>query len=63
MAPTTDCGTPLCEEELDALHRLLPKSIVSLPSWKLTFEGVQLLLLETGLVELATNLRARLDKG
>ena len=56
-------GTPLSEEDVDALQRLVQKNKVKLPSGLLTFEKVQQLLLERGLEDLATNLRAELDKG
>ena len=48
---------------MDALHKLLPTTKVSLPSSQVTFERVQHLLNEKGQKELALNLRAELDKG
>ena len=56
-------GTPLSEEDSDALHKLLRVSKVSLPSGQCTFERIQQLLLEKGHKELASNLRDKLDKG
>ena len=56
-------GTPLSEEDSDALERLLQKAKVKLSPSQLTFERVQQLLLEGGHKDLATNLRAELDKG
>ena len=56
-------GAPLSEEEVDALQRLVQKTKMKLPSSQLTFEKVQQLLRERGLEDLATNLRAELDKG
>ena len=56
-------GTPLSEEDSDALHRLLIKAKVKLAYGKLTFEKVQQQLISNGLNELATNLRQELNKG
>ena len=56
-------GTPLSEEDSDALQRLVQKTKVKLPSSQLTFEKVQQLLLERGQEDLAINLRTELDKG
>ena len=56
-------GTPLSEEDSDALHKLLQNIEVKLPSSQLTFERAQQLLHEKGFKDLAANLRARLDEG
>ena len=58
-------GTPISEEDSDALHTLLKNTTVNIPvtSSQLTLEEVQQLLHEKGLDELATNLRVKLDKG
>ena len=56
-------GTPLSEEDSDALHQLLQNTPIKLPSSPVTLERVQQLLFEKGLKELATNLRAKLDEG
>ena len=61
--PIQYVGTPLSEKDVNALHKLLPTTKVSLPSSQLTFERVQHLLAENGHKELALNLRAELDKG
>ena len=59
----TCIGTPLTEEESDALHKLLQNTSVRLTASQQTIEDVQQLLREKGLKELASNLRAKLDKG
>ena len=56
-------GTPLSEEDSDALHKLLQGAKVKLPPSQLTFEKAQQLLREKGHNDLAVNLRARLDEG
>ena len=56
-------GTPLSEEESDALHKLLQNTSVKLTASQQTIEEVQQLLHTKGLKELATNLRAQLNKG
>ena len=63
MMSQCNVGTPLSEEDSDALQRLVQKTKIELPSSQLTFEKLQQLLLERGLEDLATNLRAELDKG
>ena len=56
-------GTSLSEDDMDALQKVLQNAKVKLASAKLTLEKAQQLLIEKGLEELATNLRAKLDKG
>ena len=56
-------GTPLTEEESDALHKVLQNTSVRLTASQQTIEEVQQFLREKGLKEVATNLRAKLDKG
>ena len=56
-------GTPLSEEDSDALQRLLQNANVKLSSSQLTFEKVQKQLTERGCDELAKNLRQELNKG
>ena len=56
-------GTPLTEEDSDALHKLLQNTSVKLTASQQTIEEVQQLLCEKGLKEFATNLRAKLNKG
>ena len=59
----TCIGTPLTEEGFDALHKLLQNTSVRLTASQRTIDEVQQLLCEKGLKELASNLRAKLDKG
>ena len=56
-------GTPLTEEDSDALYKLLQNTSVKLKASQQTIEEVQQLLHRRGLKELATHLRAKLDKG
>ena len=56
-------GTPLSEEDSDALHKLLQDTKVKLPSGQLTLERVVQLLRDKDHKELASNLRAELNKG
>ncbi len=55
-------GTPLTEEDSDALEKLLLDNKISLTGER-TYEAVERHLRELGHEELAANLRANLDKG
>ena len=55
-------GTPLTEEDSDALEKLLLDNKISLTGER-TYETVEHYLRELGHEKLATNLRANLDKG
>ena len=55
-------GTPLTEEDSDALEKLLLDNKISLTGER-TYETVKHCLRELGHEKLATNLRANLDKG
>ena len=48
---------------MDALQKVLQSAKVKVAAAKLTLEEAQQLLIEKGLDEIATNLRAKLDKG
>ena len=60
--------TPLSQEEVDALRVVLPDNGIgpgelSLENSQSTLEKVQQLLTEIGYRELATNIRAKINKG
>ena len=48
---------------MDAFQKVLQNAKIKLASAKLTLEKAQQLLIEKGFEELATNLRAKLNKG